>query len=190
MKHLHMPAIVVALALASTGPVWAQEEAAPARNLTPLKVQVVIGRYQGEKKVSSLPFTLSVNAPDARSAGHATLRMGAKVPIPVTTFGPSGPEGKAPMTSWNYQDVGTNIDCIAAALDGGRFRLDVTIDDSSVYSDEEIKAAAVKGIPTLRSFRASDQMVLKDGGTAQFTVATDKVSGEVVKVDVTLTVVK
>ena len=33
-------------------------------------------------------------------------------------------------------------------------------------------------------------MVLKDGETGQFTTATDKVSGETVKVDVTLTVVK
>ena len=33
-------------------------------------------------------------------------------------------------------------------------------------------------------------MMLKDGQTAQFTTVTDKVSGEIVKVDVTLTVVK
>jgi hypothetical protein len=32
--------------------------------------------------------------------------------------------------------------------------------------------------------------MLKDGQTAQFTTATDKVSGDVIKVDVTLTVVK
>jgi hypothetical protein len=33
-------------------------------------------------------------------------------------------------------------------------------------------------------------MVLRDGGTSQFTTATDKLSGEMVKIDVTLTVVK
>src|SRR5439155_22057251 len=29
--------------------------------IVPLKVQIVISRYQGEKRVSSLPFTLAVN---------------------------------------------------------------------------------------------------------------------------------
>jgi hypothetical protein len=33
-------------------------------------------------------------------------------------------------------------------------------------------------------------MVLKNGDTGQFTTATDKVTGETVKVDVTLTVLK
>jgi hypothetical protein len=35
-----------------------------------------------------------------------------------------------------------------------------------------------------------DSTLLKDGGTSQFTSAVDKVSGEIVKVDVTLNVVK
>ena len=39
----------------------------------------------------------------------------------------------------------------------------------------------MKGLPSFRSFRASDAMVLKDGATAQFTTATDKVSGETVR---------
>jgi hypothetical protein len=50
--------------------------------------------------------------------------------------------------------------------------------------------APAPGNPSFRSFRASDSLVLKDGQTAQFTTAVDKVSGEIVKVDVTLTVVK
>ena len=35
-----------------------------------------------------------------------------------------------------------------------------------------------------------NSMILKDGETAQFTAAVDKVSGEVTKLDITLTVVK
>ena len=60
---------------------------------------------------------------------------------------------------------------------------------TSVYPDEKA-ANGSPGNPSFRSFRANDSMMLKDGQTAQFTAATDKVSGETVKVDVTLTVVK
>jgi hypothetical protein len=37
---------------------------------------------------------------------------------------------------------------------------------------------------------AANNLVLRDGQTRQFTAATDRVTGEVVKVDVTLRVVK
>jgi hypothetical protein len=41
-----------------------------------------------------------------------------------------------------------------------------------------------------RSFRASFVPLLRDGQTVQYTAATDPVSGEVVKIDVTVTVLK
>ena len=45
-------------------------------------------------------------------------------------------------------------------------------------------------LPVIRSFRASNNVVLKDGQTRQFTAAADRITGEVVKVDVTLKVAK
>ena len=77
-------------------------------------------------------------------------------------------------------------------VDDGRFQVEITIDDSSVYGEgtAAVNSAPPAGNPSFRSFRASDSLVLKDGQTAQFTTATDKVSGEIVRVDVTLTVVK
>ena len=197
MRTLQTTALIVLFALAAR-PAVSQDAATPATpappaaGATPLKVVVAISRYQGEKKVSSLPYTLSMNATsDTRNAGRANLRMGAKIPVPVTTLAPAGAPGQPQaMMSWNYENVGTNIDCTALTLDGGRFRVDITIEDTSVYSEDQGGAGAVKGTPSFRSFRASDQMVLKDGATSQFTAATDKVSGEVVRVDVTLTVVK
>jgi hypothetical protein len=39
----------------------------------PLRVQLVLARYQGDKKVSSLPYTLIVNA----NLGKTSLRIGA-----------------------------------------------------------------------------------------------------------------
>ena len=70
-----------------------------------------------------------------------------------------------------------------------RYLLSMTVDDSSVYPDEP-PASAPKNGPSFRQFRATNTMILKNGETGQFTTATDKVTGETVKIDVTLTVMK
>jgi len=179
MKHVETLALVFAFSLGSTVLARTQDKPPapappppkpPVVAVTPLKVQIVIGRYQGEKKLSGMPYTVTLNA-----GGHANLRMGARIPVSMTT-GPS------------YQDIGTNIDTSAAEVEGGRYSLVITIDDSSVYPDDP--AGATKGSPSFRQFRASNTMVLKNGETGQFTSATDKVTGETVRVDVTLTVIK
>jgi hypothetical protein len=187
--------LVFAVTLSSPHAVSAQDKPAIAE-ITPLRVQVVISRFQGDKKISSLPYTLSVNATttnESRLFGRANLRMGSK--IPITMMAPPTVDGKpvsGMMTTGpiQYQDVGTNIDCGVSGTGDGRFRLDITVDDSSVYPDDRPPEGGAKGSPSFRSFRATDSMILKDGGTAQFTTATDKVNGEIVKVDVTLTVMK
>jgi len=193
-KTLQLLSLVLAFALSTAALATAQEKEktqapeqakapAPPRVVTPLKVQIVIGRYQGEKKIASMPYTLSVNAGD-----RATLRMGAKIPVAMMMMSnvpKDAPQG-GPV---NYQDVGTNIDCTPRALDDGRFNLNVTVEDSSIYPDEQTGGAA-KGNPSFRSFRATNSFVLKNGETGQFTAATDKVTGETVRVDVTLTVGK
>ena len=82
---------------------------------------------------------------------------------------------------------GTNIDCGTGALDDGRFRLELSIEDSYVAEQSRVTDGE---LPSFRSFRATNSLVLKDGQTAQFTTAVDKVTGFVTKVDVLLTVVK
>ena len=116
--------------------------------------------------------------------------MGAKVPVVMMAAPVVDGKTMPAAGPIQYQDVGTNIDCTVVALDEGRFRGEITVDDSSSSADERPAAAPPAASPSFRSFRASDSTVLKDGQTAQFTTATDKVSGEIVKVDVTLTVVK
>lgn len=168
---------------------WAEFAVAP--NLVPLKVQVVISRYQGDKKISSMPYTLSVNANDRV---QASLRMGAQVPLP-TVVAPLVEPGKpnpfgGPV---QYRDIGTYIDCSARALDDGRYRLSISIDDSSVYaSDAQTQngSAVPATPPAIRSFKLSNTAVLKDGQTTQFTAATDKLNGETTRIDLTLNVVK
>ena len=195
-KHLPTIVLVLSFALASSAIVRTQEKPAPPPSAakppqvqTPLKLTVLVSRYQGEKKISSLPYTLSV------TAGHnATLRMGAKVPVMMMMMTGNVPKDAPVGGPVQYQDVGTNIDCnVSQMQDDGRYHVVITIDDTSVYGDAPANAAAnapAPGNPTFRSFRANDSMTLRDGQTAQFTTATDKVSGEIVKVDVTLTVVK
>src|SRR5207249_10997928 len=135
------------------------------------------------KKISSMPYMLSVNA-----GRPASLRMGTRVPIASTSFTPiaTGGAGVNPLTSYQYTDIGTNIDCGTAVINDGRFRVDLTIDDSSVYPEDQVRTNTDR--PSFRSFRATNSMVLKDGQTTQFTSAVDKVTGIVTKVDVTLTV--
>ena len=192
-KSFRTAALVCVLALAQAAGAIAQDkDKAPAAapraagvNATLLKVQIVIGRYQGEKKISGLPYTLTMNANN-----HASLRMGTQVPV-VTFSSPilAMPKDVPPAGPIQYRDVGTNIDCSSTLLEDGRYLLSLTLDDSSVYHDEQPAGAAKYG-PSFRSFRATNSMVLKHGETGQFMTATDKLTGETVRVDVTLTVVK
>jgi len=172
--------------------------AEPHARFTPLRVQIVFSKYQGEKKVASLPYTLTCNAPDRQPA---VLRMGIEVPVPVAPSKEGMPGG------FSYKNVGTSIDCRAGnPEEGGRYRLELNIEQSSIYSaidekgrrpgDGEGKApwgvsdTALASAPMFRSFRASFVPILRDGQTVQYTAATDPVSGEVVKIDVTVTVLK
>ena len=161
-------------------------ERPPRKPATPLKVQVVFTKYLGEKKVSSLPYTLSVSSDDPRSR----LRMGIEVPVTV--------QGKEGQPQNQYRNVGTNLDCRAEALEDGRFKPELGLEQSSVYAAEaggKAQGSApgdshLGNQPLFRSFSSSANLVLRDGQTAQYTAATDPVSGEVLKVGVTLNVVK
>jgi hypothetical protein len=174
---------LAALALVTLGGSAAAQSPPPP--LMTLRVTVVIAKYQGEKKISSMPYTLSVRADGSR----ASLRMGSQVPVPTTTIG-SGTDKALPMASYTYKDVGTSIDCQATRIDDTQFRLDLTIDDSAIASDPVAPGAPRSEHPAFRSFRSSNTLVLKDGQTSQYTTATDKVSGEVVKADVTVNIAK
>jgi hypothetical protein len=161
--------------------------------LIPLSVDVVVSRYQGEKKISSLPYSLAVNANDNAPGGVCQLRMGASVPIPsiVAPAGnPAGPAGPMPGPV-QYRDIGTNIDCSARTIDDGVFQLRLTVEDTSVYTNvQDTTTPTVGQMPVFRTFRSTNTLVLKDGQTRDFTAAADRVSGEVVRIAVTLRVVK
>ena len=184
----------------------AQEEQR-ARNIaalndkTPLQVQVTVSRYNGNTKISSMPYILTVNAAGSErklgDAENSRLRMGSQVPVPTVMFRQAKePDGGSPaqpaaIQSFNYQDIGTNIDCRARSMGDGRFELGISVEERSIFTDvKEPAVPVVQQAPVVRSFQTSQNLILRDGQSRQFTAATDRVSGEVVRIDVTLSVVK
>jgi hypothetical protein len=180
--------LTVAAVLCSSAALSAQDRAASARPaMVPLKMTVVLSRYQGEKKISSLPYTLFVTANDAEVT---RVRMGTQVPVPTTLFQPQ--TGAPPVQSYNYKDVGTNIDCRAAS-EGDVFRVMLTVTDSAVYfpdKTEAMVASASTGAPAFRNFNSTVQVLLRDGQTVQYTSVADPVSGQTIKLEATLNVLK
>ena len=167
-----------------------------AQNI-PLEVQVVIARYQGDKRISSLPYVLSLkSAPLSQRRGDygAMLRLGSRVPVRTQMLTPPPADGKPapPMSSVNYENVGTNIDVGATAMEDGRFEVTITINESSVVTDpQDLKATpGSDSYPVFRSYQSTNTLFVKDGQTTQFTAASDRVSGEVVRVEVKLMVLK
>jgi len=157
----------------------------PRKPLIPLKLQVVFSRYLGEKKVSSLPYSLTVNA-DGRPA---RLRMG--IQVPVQTMANNTP-------TVQFKDAANKVDCAAEAMEDGRFKLSCQVEQTSLYSAEGARPfapaatdpGAVNNTPLLRTFQSEVELLLRDGQTNQFTAATDPVSGELLKIEMTLNVIK
>jgi hypothetical protein len=158
--------------------------------VVPLEVQVTISRYQGEKKISSMPYMLAVNA----NSTDAQLTMNVDVPVTTTTFTPVSGDNKAPapvpLESFNYRGVGTNIVCGATTSDDGRFEISLGVDETSVVPSAEGQVGTRPGMPAFRNFKSRNRLLLRDGQTRQYTAATDRISGETVRVEVKLTVVK
>ena len=188
MKTLLLTGLILLTVLAEL-PAQSPSPAGPptAVEVAALKVRVVVSRYQGDKRVSATPFEMSVRSDGAK----AQLRMGNEVPVPFVN--PKPTDGSSPGSlSFNYRPVGTNIDVTASPGANGRFRLDVLLEDSSVVLDKSEPAPmpALAGAPIFRSFRTTNTLLLRDGESAEFTAATDRISGDTIRVSVSLTVMK
>jgi hypothetical protein len=200
---------IALISLLAAAPVMAQDKPAPPPpqpsvpgNIlhhtpsvsTALKVTVVLSRYQGEKRVSSMPYVMGVTAGATAPGPKSTLRMGTDVPVVMTVFGGAGDKSAA-QSSYNYRNVGTNIDCTAWGDEAtaGLFQLALTITDSSIGLDASKRTGApglMPDVPSFRNFNSSFNALLRDGQTMQYTAATDPVTGEVMKIDVTVNVMK
>jgi hypothetical protein len=163
---------------------------------TPLKLDVVLSRVQGEKKVSSMPFTLWMLS----SGANVSLRMGVDVPVgsSVVTSGNESAAGSRTTTVSSttnrveFRNVGTSIDCWINSAPDGRYAVDLRIQDSSIFATDADTRPPLKLADPMafRTFTFSNQQLMRDGQTLQWASAPDKFTGEVLRVDTTLTVVK
>jgi hypothetical protein len=189
MKRVGILAGLLVLGSVMACSLAAQEKPRPAREperVVPLKVQVVLSEFDGEKKVSSLPYTFFVNADN--SGDRASMRMGLRVPIFVQA------------NQIQYMDVGSNIDCAASSTEDGRFKLNMAIERSSMYASNADKKPldwspgdaplTASTQPILRQFRISSAVVVHENQATQATLATDPLSGRVLKIDITVNQVK
>jgi hypothetical protein len=172
---------------ATAKPDAAKPAAAPpaARGATtPLRLVLTLSRYQGDKKVSSLPYSLSVSI----DGPAVRFRMGADLPYATSPADGS----KAQTPSYAYRTVGVSIDVTNQVMvDPGVYKMNINVSDSSVALSSQIQGSpAVAGAPMFRNFSTNGLVVLRDGQTSQLTTAADPITGETMRVDVTLSVVK
>ena len=166
----------------------AQERPKPAEEskpVIPLKVHVVLNEFDGERRISSLPYTVIANADDR---ARTSLRMGLRVPVAL--------QGKD--NQFQYIDVGTDLDCLVKTAESAGYRLELTIRRSSLYApgadrksfDWSPGDSPLGSQPIVRQFNVNLSLLVRDGQTVQSTVATDPVSGRVLKVDATVSTAK
>ncbi len=149
-----------------------------------LRIDFLLTEYSGQQKISSLPYTISMEAGADRPHQEGKIRMGVKVPI-------------AQGNDFQYMEIGTDIDCWAKALGDGSYDLSLTISKSSVYAEPPNESQAGTGTlhtvvnhPVIQSFSVDFPLKMRDGETAEGTSATDPFNGHVLKISVTLHVLK
>ena len=149
-----------------------------------VKVQVVLSRYEqlpaGERKTSSLPFTMLATS----NGDKVSLRTGTQVPLAT--------QGGDKVVNFQYVDVGSNVDCTVKTAANGRFNIILSIQDRSALEKPAMvgSGASATAQPVLRNFQYTNSILLKDGESKQFVAASDKGSGDIVKLDVTINVEK
>lgn len=173
-------------------PLWAQDKTQEkpkseerATALIPIKVQVVFAEFEGDKKISSMPYAFTVPATDKSGGNYgASIRTGVRVPIEI--------DGKDQKTT--YLDIGSNIDCRIQSGEDGRFLVSLNVDRSAIYPNKSSEGERLvnepNGLPLIRQFRSSESLLLKDGQTSENTLSTDPMSGHTMRVSVTINVQK
>ena len=182
--------VVVATAAMLMGvPVRGQEKsvATPrAKQITPVKLTITLSEYEGEKKISNLPYTLLLNAETADTVAYSTFtRTGVRVPVPGM-----GNDGKA-----QFVDVGTNSDCGVRTDEDSRFSVRLNFERSSLYfqgqGEEKGTVRTISGgQPYLPAIRTQSLVTVKDGQTVEALSAADPINGHVFRINVTLNVQK
>src|SRR5713226_846820 len=157
-----------------------------AKSSIPVKVQIVLSEYDGDKKISSMPYTFMAIAGEEKVGRtySTSLRNGIRIPIET--------DGKDQKTT--YMDVGSNIDCDVHTEEDGRFHVFLIFDRSALYpnksSEGERLVAEPNGLPLIRQFRTAENLILKDGQSSENLLSTDPMNGHTFRISVTINVQK
>jgi len=91
----------------------------------------------------------------------AQASFGERVPVPVTTFAPFATGGAAqqPITSFNYENIGVNIEITPRTHHDGEVSLTLNIEVSSVTG------TGFSGLPTFGNRQINTVIRLRDGET-------------------------
>jgi hypothetical protein len=179
MKLLRSGIALLGVFLACPG-LPAQDKKPEAKGPAPtLKLQVTIVEREGDKKVTSLPYTFFLRAgAGGPESPWMKLRTGSRVPVYV---------GKD--AGMQYIDVGTNIDARAIAAEDGRFDISMNLERSWVEGEVTVNSGTFKE-PVIRQFKTEITFPMRDGQTTETTQAADPGSGRLLILTVTMNVVK
>jgi len=161
-----------------------------------LKLQVTVSRYVGNNRTSSQPYALTLVPNESGS-----IKLGVEVPVPAaytyttsnsTTLNANSTPPSNAQPSYTMQQVGTQIDANASPQPDGRYKLRLTVTERSALPAPQAteQGARIATVPSFRNVVFGSTVYLGDGQSTQFSSATDKVSGEVFKVDLSLTLEK
>ena len=91
-----------------------------------------------------------------------SLKLGSRIPVISTSYTPiaTGGAGVNPLSSYQYQDVGVNIDVTPTVTLEGDIRLDLVLDDSQVGADKNVAGVTV---PTFIQRTVTTRLRLRDG---------------------------
>ena len=193
MPSHRLAAIAVMTVVAAGGMAVARtQEVQKPSPVIELKIDLVISRTQGDKKLSSLPFTLFAASSEAgpRSVS-ASVRMGVDVPVGTTTSTREGTPAST-TTRPEYRQIGTQIDCNVTRMLDGRYSLALRINDSAIFSPASAQADQVLKLDpaAFKTFTINNTRIVSLGRQEEFGRAADPITGEVVRVDAMVSVVK
>ncbi len=91
-----------------------------------------------------------------------TANLGDQIPVPSTTFVPvlTGGTAMNPYTSFNYKDVGVNVEVTPRVTLEGDIILDLTVESSTKGTDVNV---AGQNLPSFGSRKVTTTMRLRDG---------------------------
>jgi hypothetical protein len=158
-----------------------------ARVFSTVKVKFVLTEFDGDKKISTLPYSFLMNTEKEKGLGspHYSnyIRSGARLPMSPDK------DGKT-----QYLDIGSNVDCALTSDDAGHYLMRFSFERTALAppARNDSKADPVLNYSgmVLPTFRSSALVPLKDGQPTEVMSSADPLNGHVYTLTVTVTAQK